>query len=75
MEKSDLEFWVKTKLALLVSVDVVRWFFIYQNILALNRLNFTFLIIEMVSFHPTIDFHSDNFNIEYEDDIMNFVDK
>jgi len=48
MDKSDLEFRVKTKFAPLVSVDVERSFSIYQNILSSNRLNFTFANVEMV---------------------------
>jgi len=42
MDKSDLEFRVRTKFAPLVSVDVERSFSVYRNILASNRLNFTF---------------------------------
>ena len=80
MEKSDLEFRVRTKFAPLVSVDVERSFSIYRNILASNRLNFTFPYVEMVcisSYNGFLfgEYNVDNSNIEYKDDITNLVDE
>jgi len=48
MNKCDLEFWVRTKFAPLISVDVERLFSIYRNIIVSSRLNFTFPYVEMV---------------------------
>ena len=79
MEKCDLKFRVRTKFAPLVSVYFERLFYIYQNIFASNRLNFTFPNIEMVcisSYNGSLfdEYNRDNSTIKY-DDIMNFVDE
>jgi len=58
MEKSDLEFRVRTKLAPLILVVFKRSFSIYRNILASKRLNFTFPNVEMV-WILTMDFYSE----------------
>jgi len=79
MEKSDLEFRVRTKFSSLVLVGVVRSFSIYSDIiLASNRLNFTFQNVEMLcisSYNGPLfgEYNLDKSTIEYEDDIMNFV--
>jgi len=81
MEKSDLEFRVRTKFAPLVSVDVERSFSIYKNILAANRLNFTFPNVEMICISSYNGFllvgehNLDYSNIGYENSIMNVIDE
>jgi len=64
----------------MVSIDVEILFSMYWNILASNRLNFTFPNVEIMcisSYNGFLlgEYNLDTSNIEYENFIMNFVDK